>query len=129
MLSLNICENYFSMLVKHTEGKRISTDINENWIVLQHFVAGLRRNANYCKVLGAKCGAHENKIRNENNENSNKRKDYLKKYAKLSKSKHRLSRNHLMGKYETSNCNHKSEQLKMKDCADVNQITKKRKPN
>ena len=53
-------------------------DKNDNWIVLQRFVEDLRSNANYCKILGSKLGVHENKISNEKNENSNKRKDTLK---------------------------------------------------
>ena len=58
-----------------------------------------------------------------------KRKDYIINYVKLSTTKdrrkfHKLRRNHLIGKDDSSNCNHKSKNLNIKDYEDVNQITK-----
>ena len=41
ILSSNRCENYFSVLVKYTEGKRINMDASDSWRVLHAFVAGL----------------------------------------------------------------------------------------
>ena len=64
MLSSNICENYFSTLAKHTEGKRINMDKMDNWINFQNFIAGFRSDVNYCNDLRVKLGAYGNKIRN-----------------------------------------------------------------
>ena len=47
ILGSNICENYFEIIGKFTEGKRIDLDKMDNWIVLQQFAADLRSDINY----------------------------------------------------------------------------------
>ena len=35
----------------------------DHWIILHHFVVGLRSNVNYCNTLRFKLGAYDNQIR------------------------------------------------------------------
>ena len=41
IMSSNICECYFSVLVKFSHGKRLNLGQSDSWEVLLHFVAGL----------------------------------------------------------------------------------------
>ena len=104
MLSSNICENYFAILAKHMEGKRINMDEKDNWIVLQNFAAGLRSNVICCSNLHLELGACEKNV-NEMKEKSSKIKDHVKNYAKQDTTIERRKickqrRNHLMRKDE-----------------------------
>ena len=65
MLSSNLCKYYFSAFVKVDEGKRMSTDTSDNWIILQHFVAGLRSNVEFRSMLLNEIGTCANEMRNE----------------------------------------------------------------
>ena len=51
ILSANLCENYFGILVKYSQGKIINLDQTDSWCVLQSFVAGLRSNVNLSKEI------------------------------------------------------------------------------
>ena len=123
ILSSNLYENYFSVLVKFTEGKRISTDKSNNWIVLQNFLAGLRTNADFSSMLLNKVGTCANGIINKRKEVLSRRKNYVDNHCKLKSTMegrklHRQHRNNLIGKYQKCSSKYKIEKLKNKDFTD-----------
>ena len=67
MLSSSICEHYFAILEKYTEGKRVNLGKMGNWVVLQYFITGMRSNISYYKILRVKLDACNSQIRNEKN--------------------------------------------------------------
>ena len=56
ILSSNCCEQYFGILVKYSQEKRLNLDKTDSWRVLQLFVAGLRSSANFTSDLYDKFG-------------------------------------------------------------------------
>ena len=75
ILSSNLYENFFSILVKFTEGKKVSTEKSNNSIILQHFVDGLRSNADFLSTLLNEVGTYSNLIRNKEKRNSKPKKN------------------------------------------------------
>ena len=51
ILRSNCREQYFGILGKYSQGKRLNLDKTDSWRVLQLFVAGLRINANFTSDL------------------------------------------------------------------------------
>ena len=132
MLSSNARDHCLAILAKCTEGKRINLDKIDNWIVLQHFIAGARSNINYCKNLRVELGLYNSEVRNEKNKKLNHRKLHLidcsKKESTIERRKMRKQRrNHLMGKDEKSDSKHATEKMKLKDYAEGEKIQKKRR--
>ena len=63
ILSSNCLENYFGVLVKFSQGKRINQDQTNSWCVLQVFVAGLRSNGNFTDEIHKPVGILPTKLR------------------------------------------------------------------
>ena len=56
ILNSNVCENYFGVLVKFSQSKRLNLDHSDSWRVLQAFVAGLRSNKSFTQTIRIKTG-------------------------------------------------------------------------
>ena len=131
ILSSNCCENYFSCLVKYSQGKRLNQDMTDEWRMLQYFVAGLRSNADFTSDLMTKLGLTESIVRNEMKALIKKRKSYDKERFLSEKTKNRRKctkqvRNHLMGKDDSKMNKHRTDKMKPTASAKLN-VTKKKK--
>ena len=78
-------------------------DKSDNWIILKHFVAGLRSNMDFSSRLLNEVGSCANAIRNRRTEVLSKRKKYLHDHRKLENTMerrklYRKRRNKFMGK-------------------------------
>ena len=63
ILSSNCCENYFGVLVKFSEGKRLNLYQIVSRRALQTFVAGLRSNTRFRDDIRVKVGLHSAEIK------------------------------------------------------------------
>ena len=82
IMSSNLCELYFGILTKFTEGKRRNVDFSNKWRVMQLFVAGIRSDCNFVQTLAKKIGIKKNTVSDEKTSTLNDRETYLSGYKK-----------------------------------------------
>jgi uncharacterized pyridoxal phosphate-containing UPF0001 family protein len=65
VMTSNLCENYFSILVKFSQGKRLNLGQSDSWAILAHFVAGLQSNKDFSSLVMQQFGVWQSVVRNE----------------------------------------------------------------
>ena len=63
LMSSNLCENYFSCLIKFSEGKRLNLGQTNSWSVLAHFVVGLKSTLDFSSYMLDQFGVMQSEIR------------------------------------------------------------------
>ena len=121
-MSSNVCDNYFGVLVKFAQGKRLNLDQSDSWRVLQAFVAGLRSNKSFTQTIRIKAGVLPSLESDHQMAVLNKIKEQFRVYHATDFSKKRRKvtkqiRAHLMGKDEKKTERHSPDKLKMKESA------------
>ena len=117
VLSSNVCENYFGILVKFSQGKRLNLDQCDSWRVLQAFVAGLRSNPDFTSVVRDKAGVLPCIQRDLSMKRIHKLREQSQIFHKTEKQKQRRKvtkqvRAHLMGKDEKKSERHVTDKVK-----------------
>jgi hypothetical protein len=79
VMSSNLCENYFSVLVKFSQGKRLNLGQSDSWAILAHFVVGLRSNKDFSSLVMQQFGVRQSVVRNEGRSRLEKRKEASKR--------------------------------------------------
>jgi len=120
ILSSNCYEQYFGILVKYSQGKRLNQDKTDHWRMLQIFVAGLRSKTNFTSDLFVKVGVGKTDIGIDKWRRMETRATYQTFYHKQEKQVVRRKvtkkiRDHLMAKDTKHEDRHKSEKLKPSD--------------
>ena len=63
IMSSNRCENFFSMLTKHSEGKRIHLGQSDSFEVMLHFAAGTQSNQELTTEILEQVGGETSSVR------------------------------------------------------------------
>ena len=117
IMSSNLCELYFGIRTKFTEGKRLNVDFSNTWRIIQLFVTGIRSDCTFVQTLAKQIGINKNTVSDEKTSAINDRNKYLSRYKKQEscKMRRRLStqaKNTLMGRNTRDKCRHRTEKLK-----------------
>ena len=123
ILSSNVCENYFSMLSKFTNGKRKNVDFSDLWRVQQAMVCGLKSNANFTSDILEKMGVLNSIIRENYMKQKNSEKVFQQHYHKSDKQIERRKmatqvRNHLLNKNQNNSGRHQTDKVKPTETSD-----------
>ena len=130
VLSSNCCVNYFGILVKLLQGKRLNQDQTDTWRVLQAFVTGLRINPYFTYAINEAAGISPSKLRvykrkavahfnKYNKERATKKHVIFRQRVKMQ------VRAHLMGKEENKTARRKTEKINPKESAIQMSVIKK----
>ena len=65
LMTSNLCELYFGVLAKFTEGKHLNVDQGDAWRIMQYFVAGIRSDANFIVRLSENMGIQKTTVCNK----------------------------------------------------------------
>ena len=119
LMSSNLCELYFGVLTKFTEGKRLNVDSGDAWRIMQYFVAGMRSDPNFVRNLAAEIGIANTTIAAKKEELRLKRKEYLSTYKQTEKAMFRRkvtkqAKNVLLGRNSRDKCRHEPDKLNIK---------------
>ena len=82
LMSSNLCELYFGVLSKYTEGKRLNVDSGDALRIMQYFVAEMRSDSNFVRRLSNEIGILNTTVSNEKEAIKLKRKEYISTYKK-----------------------------------------------
>jgi len=128
VMSSNLCENYFSIMVKFSQGKRLNLGQSNSWAVLAHFVAGLRSNHDFSSQIMERFDIRPSDVRNKVRSHFAKRREYWKTWKqsdKYRKQRHlrKVLSSARMGKEAAKSSAHRSGKLNPKDACQAGSLT------
>jgi len=134
-MSSNLCEQYFSMLVKFSQGKRLNLCQSDAWKVVQLFVAGLSSDSTFIDKLLKEAGGSDSIVRSNSRTRIAHKKDVDAKRKKkdeylFQKQAAKSMRLRCMEKEGASSAAHKPDKVKPTDACRSGKLgAKTRKPD
>jgi hypothetical protein len=134
VMSSNLCENYFSVMVKFSQGKRLNLGQSNSWAVLAHFVAGLRSNPDFSTQVMERFGINKSDVRIKVQTQFAKRREYWKEWKQSDKYREqrhirKVVSSAIMGKEAAKSSAHRSGKLNPKDACQAGSLTGQRGKN